>query len=58
MSPCNFISRQRFLSHKSALKGVEDYNIKGVDNLNPEKPLSWEEAVVNLVNEFNIKKEN
>ena len=49
MSPANFISRQRFLAHKSALKGVEDYDIKGVDRLNPETPVTWEEAVVNLV---------
>lgn len=49
MSPCNFMSRQRFLAHKSALKGVEDYNVKAVDDLNPEKPLTWEETVINLV---------
>ena len=37
------------MSHKSALKEVEDYDVKGVDILNPDKPIYWEEAVVNLV---------
>jgi hypothetical protein len=49
MSPENFLARQRFLSHKSALKGIEDYNVKAIDCFNPEKPYSWEELVVNLV---------
>jgi hypothetical protein len=49
MSPENFIARQRFLSHKSALKGVEDYDVKAIDNLNPQTPYTWEECVVNLV---------
>jgi len=54
MSPSNFIARQRFLAHKSALKGVEDYEERGVDDLNPEAPLTWEETVVNLVQIFVI----
>lgn len=49
MDPSNFMARQRFLSHKSALKGVEDYDVKGIQSLNPEAPLSWEETIVNLV---------
>lgn len=50
MDPSNFIARQRFLAHKSALKGVEDYELKGIHSMNPETPQSWEETVVNLVN--------
>lgn len=50
MDPSNFIARQRFLSHKSALKGVEDYDKKAIHSINPEAPQSWEEAVVNIVN--------
>lgn len=48
MDPSNFMARQRFLSHKSALKGVEDYDVKAIQTINPEKPHSWEECVVNL----------
>lgn len=46
-NPCNFMARQRFLSHKCALNDVEDYDKKGIDNLNPESPYSWEETIVN-----------
>lgn len=49
MDPSHFMARQRFLSHKSALKGVEDYNVKAINSTNPEAPYSWEETVVNLV---------
>jgi hypothetical protein len=37
------------MSHKCALHGVEDYGIKAIENLNGPCPLSWEEAVVNLL---------
>ncbi len=46
MEPMPYITRQRFLSHKCALKGVEDYDIKGVENLNEPRPISWEEAII------------
>lgn len=49
MDPSHFIARQRFMSHKSALKGVEDYDTKGVHTINAEAPYTWEETVVNLV---------
>lgn len=49
MSPENFLVRQRFLSHKSALNDVEDFDKKAIECLNPEKPETWEELVVNLV---------
>lgn len=49
MSPENFIARQRFLSHKSALNEVEDFDKKAIEHLNPEKPETWEELIVNLV---------
>lgn len=48
MDPSHFIARQRFMSHKSALKGVEDYDVKGVHTINAEAPYTWEETVVNL----------
>jgi hypothetical protein len=47
LSPENFMARQRFLSQKSALKGVEDFDIKALSEINPQKPLTWEECVVN-----------
>lgn len=49
INPQNFISRQRFMAHKCALKEIEDYDVKGLDDLNPSTPLTWEECVVNLV---------
>jgi hypothetical protein len=49
LPPENFMARQRFLSQKSALKGVEDYDPKALPSINPETPLSWEELVVNPV---------
>jgi len=42
------MARQRFLSHKSALHNLEDYELKGIEHLNPDVPMSWEECVVNL----------
>ena len=47
MAPENFLVRQRFLSQKSALKKVEDYDPKSIPYLNPQTPFSWEELVVN-----------
>lgn len=49
MDPMPYITRQRFLSHKAALHELEDYSIKGVENLNEPKPVSWEECVVDLL---------
>lgn len=46
MEPMAYLTRQRFLSHKCALYGVEDFDVKGNENLNEPKPLSWEEAIV------------
>jgi hypothetical protein len=37
------------MSHKTALHGVDDYSTKGVDDFNSPHPLTWEEAVVNLL---------
>jgi len=48
MQPCNFMARQRYLAHKSALNGVEDFDVKAIENINPDVPMSWEETVVNL----------
>lgn len=49
LDPCKYIARQRFLSHKCALQGEEDYHESGVDMIDPLKPYSWEECVVNLI---------
>lgn len=49
LDPSNFIARQRFMSHKSALSGVEDYEVNGIHSINPEAPYTWEETVVNVV---------
>lgn len=46
MEPMAYIARQRFLSHKCALHEVEDYDTKGVENLNEPRPTSWQEAIV------------
>jgi len=47
MEPMPYLTRQKFSSHKCALYGVEDYDVKGVDNLNDPIPVSWEELIVN-----------
>lgn len=49
MDPSPYIARQRFLAHKCALKGVEDYKITDTFLIDPNKPHAWEESVVNLV---------
>ena len=46
MEPMPYLTRQRFLSHKCALHQIEEYDIKGVENLNDPFPISWEEAIV------------
>ena len=47
--PMPYIVRQRFQSHKAALNEVEDYSVKGVENLNTPIPITWEEAIVDLL---------
>lgn len=38
------------MAHKTALHGVEDYDVKAMDNFtDPPRPFTWEEAVVNLL---------
>lgn len=49
LDPMPFVVRQRYISHKCALHEVEDYNIKGVQNLNYPYPYTWQEAIVNLI---------
>jgi hypothetical protein len=46
MEPMPYLTRQRFLSHKCALNKLEDYDVKGVDNLNDPRPISWQEAII------------
>ena len=49
MDPMPFIVRQRYMAHKCALHGVEEYDEAGVENLNHPGPYTWQEAVVNLI---------
>ena len=49
MESMPYMVRQRYMSHKCALNEVEDYNTKAIDDLQAPKPLTWEEAVVNLL---------
>ena len=37
------------MSHKCALNDVEDYEVKAIEDLGAPNPLTWEEAVVNLL---------
>ena len=41
--------RERFASHKCALKEVEDYRQDGIIEMDPIRPMSWQETVVNLM---------
>ena len=36
------------MSHKCALGKVEDYRLDGVQLIDPHRPITWEETVVNL----------
>lgn len=49
IDPMPYVTRQRYLSHKCALNNVEGYDIKGVENLNEPKPISFEECIVDLL---------
>ena len=42
------MARQRFMSHKCALGKVEDYRLDGIELIDPHRPITWEETVVNL----------
>ena len=48
IDPSDYMARQRYLSHKCAMGGVEDYRLDGVELIDPHRPISWEETVVNL----------
>ena len=49
IDPMPYMVRQRYIAHKCALNEVEEYDEQGVENLMDPKPMSWEEAVVNLI---------
>ena len=49
LDPMNYMMRQRFMSHKCALNDLEDYDIRGVENLQYPRPFTWQECVVNLI---------
>ena len=36
------------MAHKCALNQEEDYDVKAIENNDPNTPESWEETVVNL----------
>jgi hypothetical protein len=48
LDPSDYVARQRFMSHKCALGKVEDYRLDGIELIDPHKPITWEETVVNL----------
>lgn len=49
IDPMPYITKQRYLSHKCALNGVEGYSEKGIENLNEPKPITFEECIVDLL---------
>jgi hypothetical protein len=49
VDPSEWVARQRFMSHKCAQGGVEDYRLDGVELVDPHRPITWEETVVNLL---------
>jgi hypothetical protein len=49
IDPMNYIIWQRYQAHKSALHEIEDYDMRGVEDLQFPRPHSWEECVVNLI---------
>ena len=48
VDPSEYLARQRFMSHKCALGKVEDYRLDGITLIDPHKPITWEETVINL----------
>ena len=48
VDPSEWVARQRFMSHKCAMGKVEDYRLDGVELIDPHRPITWEETVVNL----------
>jgi hypothetical protein len=48
IDPSEYMARQRFMSHKCAMGKVEDYRLDGIQLIDPHRPTSWEETVVNL----------
>lgn len=48
IDPSDWVARQRFMSHKCAMGKVEDYRLDGVELIDPHRPITWEETVVNL----------
>ena len=49
LDPMNYLMRQRFMAHKCAMQEVEDYDIRGIPDLQYPRPHTWEECVVNLI---------
>jgi hypothetical protein len=39
------------------LKGVEDYDVKAIETIDPTKPITWEECVVSFNKIILIKNE-
>lgn len=48
IDPSEYMARQRFMSHKCAMGKVEDYRLDGIELIDPHRPITWEETVVNL----------
>lgn len=49
VDPSDWVARQRFMAHKCAMGKVEDYRLDGVELIDPHRPITWEETVVNLL---------
>jgi len=48
VDPSNYVARQKFMAHKCALGGVEDYRKNGVEMTDSHRPITFEETVLNL----------
>jgi hypothetical protein len=42
IDPSDYVAQQRFMSHKCAMGGVEDYRLDGIDLIDPHRPITWE----------------
>lgn len=49
IDPMPYVTRQRYMSHKCALHGIEEYSVKAIENLNLPNPISFEECIVDLL---------
>lgn len=48
-NPMHFLMRQRYVTHKLAMKGTDEYDKKATYSFDNPIPLTWDECVVNLI---------